>query len=273
MLLITAVTVTGAAADPRWPVDRFLVVGDGTRVVGHRGAAARAPENTVAGFRLAFETGVPMVELDVALTADGVPVCLHDRTVRRTTDGRGAVARMDADDVRRLDAGSWFGPEFRGEPVPTLAEALAAGDGLFNLEIKPVAGSEEVPRVLAAVLAVVRRAEAADRVLLSSFDRRVVAAAVATQPDVRVALVIERRRDPETVVDEAVALGVDAVHVHRTRISPELVAACHRVGLPVGAYTVDRPDEARRFARLGVDYLFADDPASVAAALSGPAGE
>ncbi len=272
MLLITAVTAA-SAADPRWPIDRFLVAGGVTRVVGHRGASARAPENTVAAFRRAFEDGAPMVELDVALTADGVPVCMHDRTVRRTTTGRGAVARMRAAEVRRLDAGSSFGPGFRGEPVPTLAEALAAGDGLFNVEVKPVGRPEEVPRVLAAVLAVVRQAEAVDRVLLSSFDRRVVAAAVASEPDIRVALVIERRRDPETVVDEAVALGVDALHVHRTRISPELVAACHRVGLPVGAFTVDRPDQARRFARLGVDYLFADDPAAIAALLSGPAGE
>lgn len=270
MLLITAVTAT---AGPRSPVDGFLVAGGDTRVVGHRGASARAPENTVAAFRRAFEDGVPMVELDAALTADGVPVCMHDRTVRRTTGGRGAVARMRAAEVCRLDAGSWFGPEFRGEPVPTVAEALAVGDGLFNVEVKPVAGPEDVPRVVAAVLAVMRQAAALDRVLLSSFDRRVVAAAAASEADVRVALVVERRRDPDRVVDEAVGLRVDAVHVHRSRISPELVAACHRAGLPVGAYTVDRPDEALRFARYGIDYLFADDPAAIARLLSGSAGE
>ena len=94
-------------------------------VIGHRGAAARAPENTLAGLRRARELGAAWVEFDVMLTADRVPVLIHDETLERTTTGRGEVARHTAAEIRALDAGGWFAPEFAGERVPTLAEAVA----------------------------------------------------------------------------------------------------------------------------------------------------
>jgi glycerophosphoryl diester phosphodiesterase len=94
------------------------------RVAGHRGAAGRAPENTCASFRLAWELGADMVELDVRLTADGHPVVLHDPTLDRTTSGTGRVAERTLAEIRALDAGSHFGPAFAGERVPALAEAL-----------------------------------------------------------------------------------------------------------------------------------------------------
>jgi glycerophosphoryl diester phosphodiesterase len=94
------------------------------RVVGHRGAAGRAPENTRAAFRLGWELGADMVELDVRLTADGHPVVLHDATLDRTTNGTGPVAERTLAEIQALDAGARFGPAFAGERVPTLTEAL-----------------------------------------------------------------------------------------------------------------------------------------------------
>jgi glycerophosphoryl diester phosphodiesterase len=95
------------------------------RVAGHRGAAGRAPENTRASFRLAWELGADMVELDVRLTADGHPVTLHDATLERTTDGAGLVSKKTLSEVRMLNGGARFGPAFAGERIPILAEALA----------------------------------------------------------------------------------------------------------------------------------------------------
>src|SRR5579862_3004583 len=94
-------------------------------VIGHRGAAARAPENTLAGLRRAHALGCRWVEFDVRLTADGVPVLCHDSRLDRTTDGTGVIAEETLAAVRRCDAGLRFSPEFAGEPVPTLAEALS----------------------------------------------------------------------------------------------------------------------------------------------------
>jgi len=93
-------------------------------VVAHRGAAGEAPENTLAAFRLAGEFGAGAVELDVQLSRDGTPVVIHDADVSRTTDGAGPVRRFTVAELRRLDAGSWFAPQYRGEKIPLLQEVL-----------------------------------------------------------------------------------------------------------------------------------------------------
>src|SRR5580658_7344129 len=93
-------------------------------VIAHRGASAQAPENTMAAFRLATESGAKWVEFDVHLTQDGVPVIMHDDTLDRTTDGKGKIADASWADVQKLDAGSWFDKRFKGERVPHLDEVL-----------------------------------------------------------------------------------------------------------------------------------------------------
>ena len=92
----------------------------------HRGASASAPENTLAAFRAAEAAGAAGIELDVHLSADGVPVVIHDETVDRTTDGHGPVAALTLCRLRQLDAGRWFAPAFAGEALPTLEEILAS---------------------------------------------------------------------------------------------------------------------------------------------------
>ncbi|HET6220602.1 MAG TPA: glycerophosphodiester phosphodiesterase family protein, partial [Dongiaceae bacterium] len=95
------------------------------RVIGHRGAAAYAPENTLEGLREAARRGAGWVEFDAKLTGDGVVVLMHDDTLDRTTDGTGPVAETSYAEISHLDAGAWFGPAWRGARVPTLADALA----------------------------------------------------------------------------------------------------------------------------------------------------
>jgi hypothetical protein len=115
------------------------------RVIGHRGAAALAPENTLEGLRVAARLGVRWVEVDAKLSADGVVVLFHDETLDRTTDGNGPVAATRFAVLRRLDAGAWFGPAWRGPRVPTLEQALDLLSELglrANVEIKPCPGRE-----------------------------------------------------------------------------------------------------------------------------------
>src|SRR3954470_20329365 len=115
------------------------------RIIGHRGAKATAPENTLAGIRQAHREGASWVEFDVKLTADGVAILMHDEALDRTTSGKGAVRAASLADIRRLDAGIRFGASWTGEKVPTLVEALQLlaelGMG-FNLEVKPCPGRE-----------------------------------------------------------------------------------------------------------------------------------
>ena len=125
-------------------------------VIGHRGAAAAAPENTLASLRKAKELGASWVEFDVKLTRDGVPILMHDERLERTTNGRGEVAQATLAELQELDAGGWFGPAFRGERVPTFEAALGlcAELGLgINVEIKPCPGREaETARVAVETL-------------------------------------------------------------------------------------------------------------------------
>ena len=129
------------------------------KVIGHRGAAGMAPENTLAGFRHAISVGAPWVEFDTQLSADKRVIVFHDDRLDRTTDGSGSVYDTDFETIRKLDAGAWFDPAFAGELVPTLKETLALllQSGLHpDIEIKPAEGREtETARaVMAEVLAV-----------------------------------------------------------------------------------------------------------------------
>src|SRR5438034_7470028 len=154
--------------------------------IAHRGASARAPENTLAAFTEAVRLGANAIELDVHLTADGVPVVIHDATVERTTNGRGEVAAMTSKDLRRLDAGAWFSSRFRGERIPTLEESLefARGRCALNIEIKEPGGGRgrghrargagasdpgALPRAVASALA---RTGFKEPLILSSFSIR-----------------------------------------------------------------------------------------------------
>jgi glycerophosphoryl diester phosphodiesterase len=133
-------------------------------VWAHRGASALAPENTLAAFRAAEAGGADGLELDVQLSRDGVPVVLHDATVDRTSDGRGAVAELTLTELRRLDVGTWFAPAFAGERLPTLEEVLAWGGRRlrFNIEIKDAAAGQAVLQQV--------RCHPRTAVLVSSFD-------------------------------------------------------------------------------------------------------
>ncbi len=118
----------------RWP---------GVIAVGHRGTVHLAPENTLAAFRKAIELGLDLIEIDVRETRDGHLVIMHDATVDRTTDGKGRVSDLTLEEIKRLDAGSWFSPKFAGERVPTLDEALSVMEGRALPDIDFKAGTPE----------------------------------------------------------------------------------------------------------------------------------
>src|SRR3989441_7724182 len=137
-----------------------------TTLFRSRGASGTCPENTLIAFARAAALGAHMIELDVQLTRDGQVIVMHDWTLERTTDGAGAVRERSLAEIRRLDAGAWFGSAFRGTRVPTLAEVLAAVALPVNVELKPV-GDDGLE---ARALAVTASAGALGRVVFSSFE-------------------------------------------------------------------------------------------------------
>jgi glycerophosphoryl diester phosphodiesterase len=241
------------------------------KVIAHRGASAAAPENTLAAFRRAAEEGAAWIECDVKLTADGRPVVIHDDMLDRTTDGGGPVADAPLDTVGALDAGGWFGPEFRGEPVPTLEETLdlLAELGLgANLEIKPCPGRD---RETAEVIGRVVAAQGRDvPVLFSSFAREALAAARDVAPSVPRGLLVEAL--PDDWREEAETLDVVAIHADHATLSPEQVATMHAAGYRVLAWTVNDDTRARALVDMGVDAVITDVPARMKTALGDKVG-
>lgn len=222
----------------------------------HRGASAEAPENTMAAFRRALAVGADGIELDVHLSADGVPVVVHDETLERTTDGAGPVSARSLAGLASLDAGGWFAPEFSGEGLPTLAEVLRllAGRLRLNLEVKDA-------RAGLAVLDLLRHFPQTDAVL-SSFDHSLLARLRRVAPDLPLAMLVAAG-DWHRTLAKAASLRACAFHPHVDLISRPLLAACRRLDLPVYVWTVDDPDVARSLARIGVAGLFTNDPAGL----------
>ena len=238
------------------------------RVIGHRGFPARAPENTLAAFLLAMEAGADGIELDVHQSRDGRLVVCHDPTLDRTTDGRGLIAAHTWEELRRLDAGSWFGPEFRGEPLPSLDDVLAlvrerAWPGTLNIELAnlpvPYPGIEEAVAELLAGYGLMQQS------LVSSFDHASLERLRRRFPGVKTACLLAARL--VGAPEYARALGCAAVHPHAAGVTPEYVAAFHQAGLLVHAWAVEGEADLRRVAAAGVDGVITDDVALARAVL------
>jgi glycerophosphoryl diester phosphodiesterase len=238
-------------------------------VIGHRGAAMAAPENTLAGMRAAAAEGATWVEFDVRLTADGVPMLMHDDTLDRTTDGRGRVARTPLAALKALDAGTWFGPAFAGEPVPTLEETLALLLELglaANIELKPNPG--EARRTAEVALALVERVWPRDRPapLVSSFNATSLKAAGQAAPNLpRGFLWLEL---PRSWRARMAALECRTVHLWDRHITPRQVAAVKAAGHPLAVYSVEDPARARELVSWGVDAIFTGRPGALLQALA-----
>lgn len=218
------------------------------RVIGHRGASAHYPENTLASFRGAMQAGAPMVELDAQLSRDGAVVVIHDETVDRTTNGRGLVANLSLAELRRLDAGG-------GERIPLLAEVLELPVAV-NVEIKDSAAVEAVAQLVAG----------RENVVVSSFDLDALDRVRQLAPRLPLAY-LSRQDDWRVVLERAQSAGAYALNPPRQAVTGLLVEEAHRAGLHVMSYTVNDPGEGRRLQSLGVDALFTDDPAAMLAAI------
>lgn len=237
-------------------------------VVGHRGSAAHAPENTLSSIRKAAEQGCRMVEFDVKLTRDRVPFLLHDSALSRTTDGRGWAARRDWSEIRALDAGSWFGPESAGEHPPSLEEVvklLVELDLDANLEIKPCPGRElETAEVVCGELKL-HWPETKRPPLLSSFSRPSLEAAKRVAPFCPRGLLVERLpRDWRQAMER---LACSTLHMSQKYAEPNRLAELKAEGVPVLVYTVNEPAQALALKDAGVAAVITDAPDRILAAI------
>jgi glycerophosphoryl diester phosphodiesterase len=238
--------------------------------IAHRGANETAPENTLAAFHKALDLGADGIELDVRLSADGVPVVIHDATVDRTTDGAGPVAGMDLGQLRALDAGGWFDPGFTGERIPTLEEVLGVFGGRtwLNLELKGVRILDD--ELVSAVAGVLGQLELAQDVLISSFNPYLLRQVRRLAPSYPVALLYASsplllRQLGQLLLGSRPA----AVHPHHALVNRQRVARAHKVGTRVNVWTVDARGRMQELISAGVDGIITNQPALLREVLRG----
>ena len=266
------------------PMGSGYFSGPKPRLYGHRGAAARAPENTLESFRRAIEDGAKYLELDVHATSDGVVVVIHDSTLERTTDGSGEIRKAVFRDLRGIDAGYRFEIDgtypFRGRGVrvPSLQELLAELPGVpLNVEIK-----QAEPPIEAEVKRLLDVHGAGGHVVLAAELDVVMARIRTAAPEVATsASAGEAREFFERFFGERLggyrpefhALQIPTFFGDIELVTPATIAAAHELGLEMHVWTINDPREMERLLRLGVDGLMSDDPALLVTVAGRLAGE
>lgn len=231
------------------------------RIIGHRGAAGYAPENTLESIHTAADMGIEWVELDVKITKDEIPILFHDETLERTTNGSGLVSNLTYAELHELDAGSWYGESFIGVHIPTLEEAIDVlvdrGLGL-NLEIKPCSGKEkETAEIALDLLSTIW--DDHERLLISSFQHVSLETAFDIAEDWHRGLLMPEEWQ-DNWADIAKYLKVSTVNVNASTVKREQIEAIMDMEKSILAYTVNDPDQARLLHSWGVDCVFSDTP-------------
>lgn len=226
--------------------------------IAHRGASAQAPENTLAAFELAWTGGARWVEADVQPTADSELVILHDPDLVRTTGLPGTVRELAAAALAELDAGSWFGPAFAGQRVPSLRQLLDVmpDRGHLLLEIK----GEFTPEQIVRKLDTIEGHPAGDRVALQSFEIHVLETVAQLRPGVDLGVLREHLdEDPVALCSW---LGASSYNPEYREFleNPAVIGPLHEAGIAVAVWTSDDPAEWEQLDALGVDAIITNDP-------------
>lgn len=236
-----------------------------TGIIGHRGISALAPENTLAGFKLAAEQGLDWIEFDVRLTKEGALIIFHDATLERTTYSIGAVKDSTLEQLSLCDAGSWFSHHFAQEKIPVLSKDLPALLDLnlfLNIELKvdPKTHFKRVQKIGTELVKILKTQWASDRPLplISSFHWPLLHKIRAQLPDVPLGFA---HQDIDADMIKMVAQTPNAsLHTHYRHLSVEFLSMAQQYALPIFAYTVNEPKIAQALLQAGVFAIFSDDP-------------
>jgi glycerophosphoryl diester phosphodiesterase len=233
-------------------------------IIAHRGSSASAPENTMAAFRLAAEEGAEMIELDVRMSRDGHLVVHHDRRLGRTSLGRGRVPELSLEELRRVDAGSWFGRSFAGERIPLLAEVLAwlpVSMGL-NIEVKTDGDRRGAASIAPVLQRVLRRSGALERVLLSSFDHTFLQMAHIGTPGLAIGALVNSLavpgRAPAAIGRRT---GASVIILHRRALRARDAVRVRAAGMALVCYGIETRAHLKGVRSRCLDGMMTNTPA------------
>ena len=236
-------------------------------IIGHRGASGHAPENTLAAFERAVELGAGFIETDLHLTRDAHFVAIHDRTLERTTNGRGAVRDFTLAQLRDLEAGLWYDRKYLGERIPTIEEILSFArnhDIVVYLELK----YEAAWGMHHALVGALRNPEDAARTVVISFDPGTLADLRKLDATIMTGVLVEEPRGD--LVRASVDAGARQLCPRSTLVTSALVDEAHRSDLHIATWTVNDPEEMRAVIAAGVDGVMTDFPDRLRSVISSP---
>ncbi|MCB9232173.1 MAG: hypothetical protein H6581_10945 [Bacteroidia bacterium] len=236
--------------------------------VAHRGGRTLAPENTLAALRAGMEYPIDFCEIDVHQTRDTVVVLHHDETLDRCTNGSGRIDHTDFEEIRKLDAGSWFGEKYAGEKVPTLEEALDLVNGKCGLWIEIKGGAADYPGLEARIVRLIRKKKAHAWVQVISFDTQALKRIHALDPEIKLQkLLVSNLGAFPFFLDKGLRGGsprrldfVDGYGIYYKTVHKSLVRRMHKWGKTCNVWTVNGQENIARMRELGVDGITTDEP-------------
>lgn len=239
----------------------------GAKIISHRGANKYAPQNTLPAFERSIQLGVDGFETDVHMTKDGVPVICHNYTINDTSNGMGRISSYNLDEIKKFDFGSYFAPKFKGTPLPTLDEFLelvASSDiEIMNIELK--SPKERETGIVEKTIKAVRAHNLFDRLLISSFDSKLLVEAKAIDEKCRTGYLYSPNLFDSPVIlvypfAFAKKIKVDALHPMDIYVNSLYVKQAHKMGLKVNVWTVNSEKKIRKMIHYGVDGIITDCP-------------
>lgn len=231
-------------------------------ITAHRGASGLAPENTLSAIHLALAQGADCCEIDIQETADGVVVLLHDDNLKKTTGIHRNIWEVTYAEIKQLDAGAWFDPKFKGEPIPTLEQVLAAVPGRMKLNIElKINGHEK--HLIESAIAILERSDFIKDCVLTSFDFAAVQSVRQINSAIRIGYIFSTN-PPESIFQA----DCELLSVHKKLATQALIQKAHAHQKQVHVWTVNEPDEMQRFIELGVDSIITNWPGRLRALLT-----
>lgn len=230
----------------------------------HRGASGNAPENTFAAVELALNCGASMVELDLQKTKDGKFIVFHDETLGRTTNGSGKISNFTWDEIKNLDAGSWYSEKFAGEKIPLLADMLEyLGDKAYlNLEIKPKACFEKEEDAIFEIIKIIKDANFQEKALVASFDYDALKLIKRIEPKFHTAA-IKIPGDKRTLSDVISETKCEAIVCSERELSKKLSKEAQNLGIYIGVYGIDDEKALEKCVNYEVKAIATNYPADI----------
>jgi glycerophosphoryl diester phosphodiesterase len=232
-------------------------------IIGHRGSSAYAPENTITSFLRAIKDRSDAIELDIRILPDNYLIVIHDKSINRTTNGRGNVSKLTLDDIKRYDAGSWFDARYAGEKIPTLQEVLKVCKGKvgINIEIKSEVANRTDAMIINNCLNELKRYRNNDDILISSFNKKILEKIREQNSNISLGYLYDPiQRYLRNPIKQTMAISAEYLIVSNRIIRKRLVEEAHDAGVRVGVYTVNTRKQLSKVLQCNIDVVITNDP-------------